>query len=62
MKCWTCGDEMEEWLWNLAPREPSAPEKRTCVRCHEAVEMHENALYIMNMVRYVAGLPRVEEL
>lgn len=59
MNCWTCGYEMEESLWHIAPREPSDPSLRSCPACHDRIEFSRDALAIMNMIRYVAGIPQV---
>lgn len=57
--CWTCGEKMDERQWAIAPREPSNHELRSCLRCHNAVEDSPDPLYVMNMIRYVAGISRV---
>lgn len=60
LRCWTCGTAMPEDAYRMAPREPEPHEdKRTCEACHYAVEFHDNALQLMNMVRYAAGLPTI---
>jgi len=59
--CWTCGTPMPASVYAVAPREPEPNEdKRTCEACYYAIVFLPNALQVMNMARYAAGLPTVE--
>ena len=61
-QCWTCGANMDERTYRVAPREPSDESLRTCVSCFDLVHSTHDPLAIMNMVRHAAGVSIVEPL
>ncbi len=61
-QCWTCGENMDERTYRVAPREPTDESLRTCVRCFDLVHSTRDPLAVMNMVRHAAGVPTAEPL
>jgi hypothetical protein len=60
--CWTCGRYMFNDVWRVAPREPSDENKRMCLACHNEISFGvRDPLWVMNMIRYAAGVPIVPQ-